>query len=486
MAIKQISAYPTITPGEYDERTGRYENVGIDDTGWNWDENTGKTTKIDPNFQAPSQFSLEDIKNRSGYAFDPYQDKLVSDSADASLDPSAYYNQLAKDLSEASYGQWSINGDASQYQNLIESLKEVDPKAYYTAKIDTLSRGVGHQYQSNQMDRGDVVKQQLQDLLPEAQKAGLTPEEISNLFQTGYSSGAKGFSQILQGQQSAGGPYTPLWEGLKFVGPGALGMYGIDQALIAGLGAGYGAATGMSTYGIGSGLGTAAELSGALASGAGSLGSGALGAGAIASEAGQAAFFDALAKGATSAEALNTGLSLEALGTTATQALPYTETNDVARLFQSGITDPGQLADIMSATGMDSYLATDLGRLAAQGLSESQMATILAASYTPAELAGTGIESLKWGSTATTALSTADKLAKALKTGADLLKKKPSGVSPADSIFGGDGSSIPGIRGSYIKLNENPFTFGNQSPLTASAYDVSGGNSMANALRKRT
>ena len=485
MAIKQINPYSTITPGEYDERTGRYENVGIDDTGWNYDENTGKTTKIDPNFQAPSQFSLEDIKNRSGYAFDPNQDKLVTDFRDESLDPSAYYNQLAKDLSEASYGQWSINGDASQYQNLIESLKEVDPKAYYTAKIDTLSRGVGHQYQSNQMDRGDVVKQQLQDLLPEAQKAGLTPQEISSLYGSGYSAGAQGFSQILSNMQEQGGNLKPLVEGLKFVGPGALGMYGIDQALIAGLGAAYGAGTGMATYGIGSGLGTAAELSGALASGAGAAGGlGSAGALSTAELLGSTGFTPT--SGSSFVIDPTATYTVANAGTTATQALPYSEVYDAVNLVKNGVTDSGQLADILSSTGMDSYLATDLGRLAAQGLSESQIASILAASYTPAELAGTGIESLKWGSTATTALSTADKLAKALKTGADLLKKKPSGVSPADSLFGGDGSSIPGIKGSYIKLNENPFTFGNQSPLTLSAYDVSGGNPMANALRKRT
>jgi hypothetical protein len=269
MAIKQTATYEP-----YAGYT-TYEGSDFPGFDWTFNEEQGGWTKPTPNPNTPSQFSLEDIKNRSGYAFDPNQDKLVTDSADESLSPSAYYNKLAKDLSEASYGVWSINGNPSQYTELIEGLKEVDPKAYYTAKIDTLSRGIGHQYQSNQMARGDVVKQQLQDILPEAKKAGLTSEEINSLYGSGYSQGAQGFAQILQGQQSAGGPYTPLWEGIKFVGPGALGMYGIDQALIAGLGAAYGAGTGLSSVGIGSGLGTAAALEGgALAAGAGSLGAG--------------------------------------------------------------------------------------------------------------------------------------------------------------------------------------------------------------------
>lgn len=269
MAIKKTA--------DYEPYTGYTTYEGTDFPGFDWtfNEEQGGWSKPTLNPNTPSQFSLEDIKNRSGYAFDPNQDKLVSDSADKSLDPNAYYNQLAKDLSEASYGQWSINGDPSQYTNLIESLKEVDPKAYYTAKIDTLSRGVGHNYQANESGRGDVIKKQLQDLIPEAQKAGLTPEEISSLYGSGYSSGAQGFSQILANQQEQGGTLKPLVEGIKFVGPGLLGMYGIDTALTAGLGAGYGAATGMSSTGIGSGLGGAAAMEGgALASSLGGAGSG--------------------------------------------------------------------------------------------------------------------------------------------------------------------------------------------------------------------
>ena len=259
----------------FNERTGQTEY---------WDNATARWIPfngedgIPTGTDIPSLISIEDIKNKVPFTRDPYYGTLVADpNATAPTDPNEYYKQLGTELSKDAYSQWSINGDASQYQNLIEGLKDISPQGYYTAKIDELSRGIGHQYQSNQMARGDVVKQQLQDILPEAQKAGVTPEEINSIYGSGYSQGAQGFAQILQGQQSAGGPYTPLWEGLKFVGPGALGMYGIDAALTAGLGAAYGAASGLSSAGIGSGLGTAAELSGALASGAGSIGAGSLG-----------------------------------------------------------------------------------------------------------------------------------------------------------------------------------------------------------------
>lgn len=256
----------------FNERTGQTEY---------WDNATARWIPfngedgIPTGTDVPSLISLEDIKNKVPFTRDPYYGTLVADpSAPAFKDPNEYYKQLGTELSKDAYGIWSINGDPSQYTNLIEGLKDISPQGYYTAKIDELSRGIGHQYQSNQMARGDVVKQQLQDILPEAQKAGVTPEEINSIYGSGYSQGAQGFAQILQGQQSAGGPYTPLWEGLKFVGPAALGMYGIDQALISGLGAAYGAGTGLSSVGIGSGIGTAAELSGALASGAGAAGAG--------------------------------------------------------------------------------------------------------------------------------------------------------------------------------------------------------------------
>ena len=471
MAIKQIAAYEPYT-GDYTA----YEGGDYPGAGFTFNEEMGTFVKPTPNPNTPSQFSLEDIKNRSGYAFDPNQDKLVTDSEDASLDPSAYYNQLAKDLSEASYGIWSINGDPSQYTDLIESLREVDPKAYYTAKIDTLSRGVGHQYQSNQGARGDVVKQQLIDLLPEAQKAGVTPQEINNLFQSGYSSGAKGFSQILQGQQSAGGPYTPLWEGLKFVGPGALGMYGIDSALTAGLGAAYGAGTGMSTVGLGSGLGGAAALeSGALA--AGSLGSGALGAGAIASEAGQAAFFEALANGATSSEALNAGLSLEAL---VTNTAPYVTSElagpTYAEMGYTGVEGgfAGPTYGEMGYTGLNTEAAISAADAASKGMSASEILSnanrVRSGVNTLAKLVR-GPSGATGGTTGTTAGTTGGTAGfNPQQLAARLSSTLPTQVAP----------------GGLYKMNQNPFSFGDQAQtsIAPNSYDLSGTNAYANALRK--
>lgn len=421
--------------GERNERTGEWEgNYPVEGIDWQMDERSGQMYAPDPYYVAPSKITPEDIKNRVPFSYDPYEGALVVDpNANVPTDPNEYSKQLGTELSKRSYDIWSINGDPSQYTNLIEGLKEVDPKAYYTAKLDTLSRNVGHQYQSNQGARGDVVKQQLIDLLPEAQKAGVTPQEINNLFQSGYSSGAKGFSQILQGQQSAGGPYTPLWEGLKFVGPGLLGMYGIDAALTAGLGAAYGAGTGMATTGIGSGLGGAAAMEGGALAGLGSFGAGGVG--------GAGALTAAELMGPTYGELGFTGVEGGFAGPT------YAE---------------------MGYTGLNQGQAIAAADAAAKGMSTSDILSnanrVRSGANTLAKLLGGGNTTGSTGGLTggTTGGANTQQLASLLAL--------PTQAAP----------------GNIYRMNENPFNFGTQGQTVASQgmYDVSGTNPMANALRK--
>lgn len=78
----------------------------------------------------------------------------------------------------------------------------------------------------------------------------------------------------------------------------------------------------------------------------------------------------------------------EAIG----QALPYTEAFDAFNLAQQGL-NSGQIAQNLTMTGLDSFLAQDMATLAANGLSPEAITQALSYSYTPAELAGTGIKS---------------------------------------------------------------------------------------------
>jgi hypothetical protein len=77
-------------------------------------------------------------------------------------------------------------------------------------------------------------------------------------------------------------------------------------------------------------------------------------------------------------------------------ALPYTEAFDAANLASQGLSSAA-IAQNIAATGLDPFLAADIANLAAQGLAADQISQVLAYSYTPTELAGTGIKSLATG-----------------------------------------------------------------------------------------
>jgi hypothetical protein len=116
--------------------------------------------------------------------------------------------------------------------------------------------------------------------------------------------------------------------------------------------------------------------------------------------AGEAAFTGAtetglatLAGEGIAAETVGAALLSEAAAAEAiSQALPYTEAFDAFNLAQQGLNST-QIAQNLTVTGLDSFLAQDMANLAAQGLSPEAITQALSYSYTPAELAGTGIKS---------------------------------------------------------------------------------------------
>ena len=262
----------------------------------------------------------------------------------------------------------------------------------------------------------------------------------------------------------------------------------------------------------------------------------AAGAGSIATEAGQTAFFEALASGATSAEAVqaasiveaaaSAGLSGSALtpdmiayanasadpigsinaiaGLTPeefasytqiiggpSQAAGFTAGEDLAQLMQShpNLT-AAQLEDIMMINyGTDPMLAADAANLAANGYDAATIDQVLGYSYNPTELAGTGIQSVAADSAA--GINAKDVL------------KNVSRAKQLANLLGGDSSRLikaakmptqqawqqqaaqnfaqvtPEQFGGYYQMNKNPFTF--QNPLAgalankpATGLDVSG------------
>ena len=273
----------------------------------------------------------------------------------------------------------------------------------------------------------------------------------------------------------------------------------------------------------------------------------AAGAGSIATEAGQTAFFEALASGATSAEAVQAasiieaaagaGLSGSALtpdmiayanasadpigsinaiaGLTPEEFASYTQIigsptstagftagQDLAQLMQSyPDLSAAQLEDIMMINyGTDPMLAADAANLAANGYDAATIDQVLGYSYNASELAGTGIESVAADSAAginakdvLKNLSRAKSLANLLGgDSAKLIKaaKMPTAQQWAQQAGQNFAQATPEQFGGYYQMNQNPFTFSN--PLAAalkggtSGLDVSGTSGQALNTQNQT
>ena len=171
------------------------------------------------------------------------------------------------------------------------------------------------------------------------------------------------------------------------------------------------------------------------------------------------------------------------------QALPYSETFDAYNLAQQGLSSEAITQNLVGS-GVNEFLAADMASMASSGLSPEAIAQNLAYSYSPTELAGTGIESMQ----AQSGLSAKDALTNAnrAKNIAKLLNQDGSQAGKNISV-----KNIPTAQqwmqnaqqvalnqpaqeqfGGLYQMNKNPFTFSN--PLAAalkggtSGLDVSG------------
>jgi hypothetical protein len=278
---------------------------------------------------------------------------------------------------------------------------------------------------------------------------------------------------------------------------------------------------------LGTGLYYSPEILAAMGSEAGA---------AITTEAGQAAFFDALATGATSTEAIQTGLTVQAAaaaglegaaltpdmiayanasadpigsinaiaGLTPEEFASYTQIigspsstagftagEDLAQLMQShpNLT-AAQLEDIMMINyGTDPMLAADAANLAANGYDAATIDQVLGYSYKASELAGTGIESVAADSAAglnakdvLKNVGRANQLAKLLGSAGSVVKAAKMPTQQQWTARAGQNLAIAPQEqfGGLYQMNQNPFTF--QNPLANALagnkqpgiYDVSG------------
>lgn len=102
-------------------------------------------------------------------------------------DPNKYYEEVATKIADNVYTNYTQNVNYDNAYNQLQSLKDVNPAAYYKAQIDFLAKQAGWQTGQNTSDRAAPVIDQLKQLAAEAQGVGIGADEINKIVGTGYS-----------------------------------------------------------------------------------------------------------------------------------------------------------------------------------------------------------------------------------------------------------------------------------------------------------
>jgi hypothetical protein len=154
-------------------------------------------------------------------------------------DKNAYYNSISNDINELIYGNYISNRNHANAPLFaaLESIKSESPSAYYNAQLKYLGEQLGWQHGQNTYGNTGPVQEEIQRIIPEAQKAGLSSNEINNLLGGSFASASSQNQNRIATEGATGGSGfnfgKDIAPGLMFVGSSLLGAYGIDSALTA-------------------------------------------------------------------------------------------------------------------------------------------------------------------------------------------------------------------------------------------------------------
>ena len=147
-------------------------------------------------------------------------------------DPNQYYAQAAQNIQNQIFQGWSNNkGDTTaQYQPLLNDIKANNPQAYYTTELSNLGKQMGWEIGQNTSGRNTATQQQINDLIPQAQKAGLSQAQINDLVNSNIAQGSSINQQRIATDAANGGSgfsfAKDVLPGLKFVGAASAAMLG--------------------------------------------------------------------------------------------------------------------------------------------------------------------------------------------------------------------------------------------------------------------
>lgn len=293
------------------------------------DRNTGETSLDFENAQrVASGAALNDpFLQVSGLASDPVKAQELYSLKETN--PNAYYKTVADKLQNQIFQGYYSNANTDAQINALDKIKSLDPAAYYENKIKSIGHNIGWNIGQNTNDRNAPKIEELKSLIPEAIKAGLNPQQINSLVNQTSSEASAANQQRIANEAASGNFYTQSLLGALKVGGLALGAYGLDTALAAGLTAGGTGLTG-GTGGAGgllnAGAGGAFNLSGAAATQS-ALGLGSAPAGLLTSSVGLGGTAGAGSLAGIAGSAAAAGLGNLGTGLTAEQLAQYTGSN---------------------------------------------------------------------------------------------------------------------------------------------------------------
>lgn len=275
--------------------------------------------RTDPGYIQPTfdeqgnitNYKREYIDSESGNYVDTYippppsPEQQKQDENNAILEslkgnPDAYYAKLAEFTGDELFKNYGNNENINSQLQQLEAIKEINPQAYYNAQLKFLGQQIGWQIGQNTSERNAPTIAKIQELAPEAMKAGLSADQINSIVNTSANT-ANSQNQIRIANNAASGNFwTENLLGSLKVGALAAGAYGLDTALAAGTAAGAGAgAGGAFVPAAGSGASFSIVPGAAYTAGAGSAGAINSTAAALGGSGGGGAFVPAAGSGAS-------------------------------------------------------------------------------------------------------------------------------------------------------------------------------------------
>lgn len=220
-----ISNYKPIGGDEYTPPSGYMDNNGNV-----WDKipqltEDGYTT---PNLLVHNSVTNDPLLKATG--LDPFQAKEIYSLKET--DPHAYYSQIGNALESKIYSTLFDNSDSSAQKDALEQLKTLDPQAYYQNKIKFESQAAGWDAAQNEAGRSAGHQNAVQALVPDAIKAGLSTQEINDLYSQSASQASRDNQKYIANRKNTF--WADNLKGAIKVGSLAAGAYGLDSALAAG------------------------------------------------------------------------------------------------------------------------------------------------------------------------------------------------------------------------------------------------------------